>query len=84
MEVRQATDKDANPAADVLRRSITDLCQLDYADQPGRLEHWLANKTPRHVREWLAQSNFLMLLAVDDHAIVGVGAISKDGVILLN
>lgn len=82
--IRQATSDDAEEASLVLQRSISELCQLDYNNTPGRLKSWLANKTPGQVREWLVQPGFIMLLAIDDGNIAGVGAMHEDGVVLLN
>lgn len=82
--VRVAKTDDADAAALVLRRSITDLCQMDYADQPGRLEQWLANKTPSQVQSWMSQDSFFLYVAERESKVVGVGGINDQGMILLN
>ena len=44
--VRKAEPRDAEAAAVVLRRSITELCTLDHDGDADTLAKWLANKTP--------------------------------------
>jgi hypothetical protein len=46
VESRRARVEDAAAACDVMRRSITELCLADHANDPTILEAWLANKTP--------------------------------------
>lgn len=82
--IREASANDADAACAVLRRSITELCQLDYEGVSGRLDQWLANKTPEQVRGWLAQEGFTLLLAQQDSAIAGVSGMTDQGMILLN
>ncbi|WP_375573472.1 GNAT family N-acetyltransferase [Ahrensia marina] len=82
--VRVATVDDADAAARVLRQSIIHLCQLDYADQPGRLEQWLANKTSSHVQNWISQDGFTLYVAEQERGIVGVGGLNNQGIIQLN
>jgi hypothetical protein len=55
MEIRDATVEDAAPACEVLRRSITQLCVADHANDPAILMPWLANKTPEIVASWIAR-----------------------------
>ena len=82
--VRLAKRDDAEQATTVLRRSIRDLCQLDYLGQHGRLERWLANKTIEQVHCWIEQDGLQLYVAETEDGIVAVGALSDDGVILLN
>lgn len=82
--IREANTGDAEAACEVLRRSITEHCQHDYEDVPGRLEQWLANKTPETINRWISQDGFTLLLADDSGAIAGVAGIADSGVILLN
>jgi hypothetical protein len=54
MLVRCARDDDAGRAADVVRRSITELCVNEYRNDPQVLARWLANKTVEDLRACLA------------------------------
>jgi GNAT superfamily N-acetyltransferase len=84
MQIRPANVEDAAQACDVLRRSITELCQIDHRDDPGILAAWLSNKTPDNVRSWIANPNTYVVVATDGAAIMGVGAIMSSGEIQLN
>ena len=84
MEIRDATAEDAAAACDVLRRSITELCAADHRNDPEVLERWLANKTPENVASWIAQAKHSVLVAIEDKAIVAVGAVTDKGEIQLN
>jgi stringent starvation protein B len=44
----------------------------------------LANKTPEHVRTWIEMPDVTVIVAEQDSAIVGIGAVSESGDILLN
>jgi hypothetical protein len=44
---RPATPEDVPTACDIIRRSITELCTADHANDPAILQRWLANKTPK-------------------------------------
>lgn len=83
-KIRKACPDDADAACKVLRRSITELCQLDYEGVSGRLDQWLANKTPEQVRGWIAQDGFTLFLAQQDDTLAGVAGMSDQGMILLN
>jgi len=85
MRVRPAIEVDAEQAALVLRRSITELCIRDHGNDPALLASWLANKTPEKFREWVRQEDSLCLVAVaGDDTILGVALMSKVGEIRLN
>lgn len=84
LRIREANAGDAEAACEVLRRSITELCQLDYEGVPGRLEQWLANKTPETVNNWISQDGFTLLLAEEGSVIAGVAGLTDSGLILLN
>ena len=85
MRIRPATEADAEPAALVLRRSITELCIRDHGNDPALLASWLANKTPEKFREWVGKEDSLCLVAeADGGVILGVGLMSKAGEIRLN
>jgi hypothetical protein len=82
MQIREARSDDAPAACEVLRRSIVELCRADHGDDPAFLEEWLANKTPANISDWIAQNH--VYVAVRDQAIIGIGAVTADGVITLN
>lgn len=85
MRVRPGTEADAEQAALVLRRSITELCLRDHGNDPALLASWLANKTPEKFREWVRAEDSLCLVAVaGDDTVIGVGLMSKVGEIRLN
>lgn len=85
MKIRKARVADAEAAALVLRRSITELCGRDHTHDPAVLASWLANKTAEKFRGWVEAEDSLCLVAADDDgAILGVGLMSKAGEIRLN
>jgi GNAT superfamily N-acetyltransferase len=84
MIIRDAVPSDAAAACEVLRRSIIELCVADHRNDPAVLAEWLANKTPEIVASWIARPNSSLLVAIDDGAILGVGAITEEGEITLN
>jgi hypothetical protein len=43
-----------------LRRSITELCQVDHGDDPAVVANWLQNKTPDNVRSWISHLAAIM------------------------
>lgn len=56
VSVRQAVAMDAPAMAQVLRRSITELCLADHGNDPERLGAWLENKTAAKVAAWIQGS----------------------------
>jgi GNAT superfamily N-acetyltransferase len=84
MEIRDATVEDAATACDVLRRSITELCVADHANDAAILMPWLANKTPEIVASWIARPDNSVLLAIEYGTIHAVGAVTDAGKITLN
>jgi hypothetical protein len=84
VKIREAQLADANAACDVLRRSITELCELDHRNDPALLTKWLENKTPRNVTQWIADKNICVFVAENAGIISGVGAMTVSGVIILN
>jgi GNAT superfamily N-acetyltransferase len=67
-----------------LRRSITELCVADHANDPAILMPWLANKTPEIVASWIARSDNAFLVAIERGTIYAVGAVTDAGEITLN
>lgn len=84
MQIRDATLDDAPAATLVLRRSITDLCIQDHANNEAILGPWLRNKTPQSVAAWVSQPGSSLLVAVKGDAILAVGSVTDGGEITLN
>lgn len=82
MLIRAAREEDATAACDVVRRSIIELCHTDYGGDARTLALWLANKTPDNMRRWIAGSH--VLVAVEGNEVLGVGAMQRSGMIMLN
>ena len=84
MQIRTAGPQDADAACETVRRSIIELCVADHADDPAILAAWLANKTPADVRAWIANPDNIILVATEGKIILGVGAVTGRGKIILN
>jgi GNAT superfamily N-acetyltransferase len=82
MEIRRARAKDAEEACAVVRRSISELCGADHRGHDLVLNSWLTNKTADSMRGWIARSH--VFVAVDNDRIVGVGAMTRLGKMMLN
>jgi GNAT superfamily N-acetyltransferase len=82
--VRSARLEDGASAAEVIRASISQLCRDDHRDDAAILNAWLSNKTPATVTEWIGKNPSGFLVAERGGLLVGVGAISSQGDILLN
>lgn len=68
IEVRDAVREDAPAACEVIRRSISELCEADHRNDPEILRRWLANKTPEIVASWIVQPGNSVLVAVETPA----------------
>ncbi len=84
MQIRKAALEDAPAACAVLRRSIAELCQADHRDDPVAIDRWLANKTPENVSAWIADPYNHVYVAMENGIVIGVGAVTNSGVIMLN
>ena len=84
MEIRDAVAEDAPGACHVIRRSISELCIADHANDPAILMRWLNNKTPENVASWIARPDNSVLVVVEDGRILAVGAVTDAGEITLN
>src|SRR4051794_10788826 len=85
MLIRCARAEDAGPAADLVRRSITELCGKEYRGDAEVLARWLANKTPEDFRRWIGSADRSVCLAVGtDGRLAAVGMVAWRGEILLN
>jgi len=81
--VREATARDAQPAVEVVRRSIVELCVPDHRNDAETLARWLENKTLERFLGWFASERHCCVVAEDDKGICGVGMIASDGEIQL-
>ena len=68
---------------EVIRRSISELCEADHRNDPEILRRWLANKTPEIVG-WIMKPGNSVLVAVDDDSILAVGSVTDAGEINFN
>jgi GNAT superfamily N-acetyltransferase len=84
IEVRDAVREDAPAACEVIKRSISELCEADHRNDPEILRRWLANKTPEIVGSWIIKPGNSVLVAVDDDSILAVGSVTDAGEITLN
>jgi GNAT superfamily N-acetyltransferase len=82
--IRDAVPADAAASCEVLRRSIVELCVADHRNDPAILARWLSNKTPEIVASWIGRPDSSLLVAIEDSAILGVGAVTDQGEIMLN
>ena len=76
--------EDARAACEVIRRSISELCVADHANDPAILMRWLSNKTPEIVASWMARPDNSLLVAVEHGTILAVGSVTDAGEITLN
>jgi GNAT superfamily N-acetyltransferase len=81
---RAAVKDDAAACANVLRRSIIELCIEDHGNDPEFIAGWTANKTPEFVATLIANPDSFVLVAERRQSIVGVGACNRLGEITLN
>ncbi|MDR7125049.1 GNAT family N-acetyltransferase [Pseudotabrizicola sp. 4114] len=82
--VRRGTRGDAPAAVETLRRSISDLCEIDYQDDPHRLAQWLRNKTEASWMAWIDRDDATVLVADRAGKLASVGMVDHLGNILLN
>ena len=83
ISLRLAQVDQADEIATLLRRSITELCEPDHRNDAARIAAWVANKTPETVQGWIAHEHLSVIVADIGGAIAGVGAVSKNGEVLL-
>ena len=83
ISMRVANLGDALSVCNVLRTSITELCGDDHSEKPALLASWLANKTEETITKWIVQPRSKFLVALENEAIIGVGAALDIGEITL-
>ena len=85
MLARCAEISEASAAADVLRRSITELCADDYRRDPAVLARWLANKTAANLERWIADpARSVCVVVAGSGQLAAVGMVVHDGEVQLN
>lgn len=83
LEIRVAASTDADAACTVLRRSITECCDLDHKNDPAILDAWLGNKTPQMVANWFSSPTNFSLVALSEGQVVGVALLTGAGKLAL-
>ena len=83
MDIRAARLEDAEPAIDLVRRSIVELCREDHEGDALTLEGWLANKSVKNMRAWIGTPGSNVFIAERDGAMAGVGAFTGAGDVIL-
>ena len=81
-KVREAIPSDSAKACEVLRRSISEICSLDYNDQ-SVIDEWLANKTESNVKKWIQSAKSYSVVCTNNDLIVGFGVITLEGEVVL-
>jgi GNAT superfamily N-acetyltransferase len=84
MQVRPARLEDADEICAVVRNSIIELCGADHRGDVAVLKGWLANKTPDNVRNWIADDDTRLLVAVEGGRICGAASANRAGEVHLN
>ena len=80
IRLRAAEVGDAAGAAEVVRRSIQELCTDDHGDDPERLGPWLENKTPDQFVAWIEDPHMCCVVAAGENgAICGFGMLGDNG-----
>ena len=77
--VRPATVQDAVEAIDVVRQSISVLCEADHRNDQPTLERWLANKKPESFEAWISNPDNFCAVGEVGGRIQGVGLIHNSG-----
>ncbi|MEP3047358.1 MAG: GNAT family N-acetyltransferase [Roseibium sp.] len=67
----------------VLHRSITELCEADHANDPGRYAPWLENKTAENVEAWITEAGRCFTAVDETRNVLGVALGRPDGRVLL-
>lgn len=81
-QVREAIPSVSAKACEVLRRSISEICSLDYNDQ-SVIDEWLDNKTESNIKKWIQSVNSYSVVCTNGDLVVGFGTITLEGEVLL-
>lgn len=75
---------DSTMVAEVICRSVTELCVADHHNESEILDSWLANKTSESAEEWISSiDSFCLTALAESKEIVGFGMLSREGEIKL-
>lgn len=77
--VRRAVDSDAQPACDLVRRSIAELCAADHRGDPLTIEAWLANKRVEEFLRLISLTEKYCAVAVRGGVVQGYGHLDRSG-----
>ncbi|WP_174502006.1 GNAT family N-acetyltransferase [Acidiphilium sp. C61] len=83
-QCRRAEISEAAEIAQLLRSSIIELCVADHENREAPLQAWLANKTAANVETWICNPANIMLVAIIERRIGGVGCLRANGRVILN
>lgn len=80
------TTDHAEEICNIIIQSITQVCAVDYKNDPVIIDEWLSNKTPENVAQWLQSSSNRSCAVVDveRNKLIGYALMNNDGEILLN
>jgi len=84
MKIRPALPEEAEAICQLLKCSITQLCEADHKNDPAILDRWAGSKTPEVIAAWIADKTSTMLVATEASTILAVGSITLEGEIALN
>ncbi|MDH5446187.1 MAG: GNAT family N-acetyltransferase [Gammaproteobacteria bacterium] len=69
--------------AELVRQSITILCEPDHGGQPHNIENWLTDRTEDKLREIMASPDAVTDVAMLDGEVAGVSHITHQGMLVL-
>ncbi len=84
ISIRSAAVSDAADCSAVLCDSIRFLCVPDHHNDEQVLNHWLSNKTPELLAQWIQAPGTEIVVAERYGEIVSVGGLLKRGEVMLN
>jgi len=82
--IRAAKMDDCVRIAELVRRSITELCEADHNGNEGKIKIWMKNKTLAQIQNWQASNRFQLFVREHKSKIAAVGCHDQEGQILLN
>jgi len=82
--IQPATGADAEVMSSILCASIRELCEPDHGGSADVVARWTANKTPEHLKQWLAAPQLHLFIAEFAGEPAGIGAVAEQGEVLLN